>query len=75
MLRKIAKFDDFWPLLVLFGLFLKLLELPGAAPGAGGTGELKKNAEFKKKVSRFFNSQGGLIFFQMFELFSIFETL
>ena len=42
MLRKIAKCDDFWPFFALFGLFLKLLELPGAAPGAGGTGELKK---------------------------------
>ena len=40
-----AKFDVFWPFLALFGLFLKLLELPGAAPGAGGTSELKKNAE------------------------------
>ena len=32
---------DFWQLLTFFGLFLKLLEPPGAAAGAGGTGELK----------------------------------
>ena len=58
-MRKITKFGDVWQFLALFGLFLKLLELPVAAPGAGGTGELKKNAELKKNISRFLIRRGG----------------
>ena len=42
--------NAFW---ALFGLFLKLLELPGAATGAGGTGEFNKWRE-KKNATRFF---------------------
>ena len=43
---------------VSFGLFLKLLELLGAAAEVGGKGELKK-CRVKKTLAVFFNSQGG----------------
>ena len=42
-------FEMLGTFLALFELFLKLLELSGAVPGAGGTGEFKKKTRSQKK--------------------------